>query len=306
MRTIIVILFCFIIFKGFGQTDPKINFLQKEFERYFDGKLKLGEKITIAFIIDSNNNLIVKENNEFRKLIFQKIKPNKNIFLKNNYHSFHLLNDSIRNRIYSTYFYEGVGDFTQYYMQLSFSGGFNRFKKLINQDFRKKIDLNKIDEYDWNRPLKFIVNAEGNVKFIEKNNIATLIDSMYLKKWHPQIYDGYPTSSYVKTSIIKKEEYIEHGMINFDIEESKVVLPSIFQNKIVAIQPKRFGKIDADVVVSFVITNNCIYSPHIEHGDHEIAKNLINFIISEKNKSNKIFQLNSFYPERYFFYILDI
>lgn len=44
----------------------------------------------------------------------------------------------------------------------------------------------------------------------------------------------------------------------------------------------------------------------LNHGNHEKAKNLINFIISEKNKSNKIFQLNSFYPERYFFYILDI
>lgn len=301
MRTLTIIILILFGKNSLAQSDSVLISIIDDLERIVEPRLENDSTFSIVVKLDSNKNLIAyNKNDQFRIIkIFERIKSS----LKENYlYSYYFFKDGVSDKLFSSFFYEEFG-FINYEVPASYPGGINAFLKIFLEDLNGKIDKNKIDQYNWNKPISFIVRKDGSVQFLEDNNFAEIIDIHKFKKWQPAIYMGVPINQFFKTDPINKEKYLNEGKVEAELY-SFDILDSLFKEQPVYIENyNKPDTSDVNILLSYVFARNTLEEPRILKGDRKLANQLIEFIQESVNKENYL--TNRHKPRRIFVFLKD-
>ena len=301
MRTLTIIILILFGKNSFAQSGSVLISIIDDLERIVEPRIENDSTFSIVVKLDSNKNLIAyNKNDQFRiNKIFERIKSS----LKENYlYSYYFFKDGVSDKLFSSFFYEEFG-FINYGVPASYPGGINAFLKIFLEDLNGKIDKNKIDQYNWNKPISFIVRKDGSVQFLEDNNFAEIIDIHKFKKWQPAIYMGVPINQFFKTDPINKEKYLNEGKVEAELY-SFDILDSLFKEQPVYIENyNKPDTSDVNILLSYVFARNTLEEPRILKGDRKLANQLIEFIQESVNKENYL--TNRHKPRRIYVFLKD-
>ncbi len=302
MKHILMIAFILSMSQVFSQDRKSGGRLQAEFEKLISKGLKPDRTAYIVIHTDSNKSyeVSVSQNIQAYKLgiktSIDSIKPE----LEKNYrYSYHFLKDSIRDKVYAKYSSEQINEWTRYEVPASYPSGINDFRKIIFAMMEENIDSSKLDQYDWGQKIQFKIKSSGEMIFMNKNNLADLIDLKKLRKWHPTMESGYLVSEYFETDTLYKEDFLNAKTFDFDV--NRIDYFSIDpQNQEVKASKEKPSLSEQKIVLSYIFLYDEFLDPIILKGEAKASQELIDFLALKDY--NFDYKLKSEFPVTVYFY----
>jgi len=308
MKSLSTIFFFFIYSLCNAQSHHILHKIQSQIDELMEGKLEKDSTSIIRFGLDSLSNLAVystlkTEEKSFNPLLLERIKPYKNDLDKSLIYTLYYYRDIISGKTFSNSEIEYKYSFPNYYAPSHYRGGINAFLKTIYAELNKNIEQSNLDQYDWDKPIKFIIDYNGKLNFIKDNNFINLIDTSVIKKWDPEI-DFTRVSTYYQTTLLNKEEYIKSNTFSFELMDREIVFPELFHNKLIFINKYHIPKSsESSLVVSFILANKKLWEPHIIKDDLDNASELIQKINNAIFSTPQTFFMDDYRPIRVYFSI---
>lgn len=299
---ILMIVFMLGMSQVFSQDQQAAERLQAKFEKLISKGIKPDSTASIVILTDSNKSYEVSVSSNIHSYqlgIITGIDSIKSDLEKNYLYSYHLLKDSIRNKVYVKYGTEQLYVFGEYNALASYPGGINEFKKIIFAMMEENMDSSKLDQYDWGQKIQFKIKSSGEMIFMNKNNLADLIDLKKLRKWHPSIESGYLVTEYFETDTLFKEDFLKTKA--FDFEVNRIDYFSIDpQNQEVKASKEKPDLSEHKIVLSYIFLYDEFLDPIILKGEPKASQELIDFLaLKDYNFDNKLY---SEYPVTVYIY----
>ena len=284
MKAITFIILNFLTCVCFSQSRSFMENLEFELNPIAHQVLEKDRKLKLIFRLDSLDEVQFYQNNDRNLVDSQQVKliiqSKKDSLAKNKLYELYFFRDSISDTTFSNYEINEAGTFGGYYdIPASYPGGINAFLHVLQKEISNNIDRDRIDFYDWNKAISFIVDKYGKLKFIEDNNLISLVDSTKLKKWQPAIKYGRPVPQYFTTEPINKVKFLFENQYRIELYSYDVLYPS-FKGYPIIISDDLIKEGNYQTIISFVSAKG-LFEPHIIKGTTKNATELINFIKSK-------------------------
>lgn len=191
MKAITFIILNFLTCVCFSQSRSFMENLEHELNPMVHQVLEKDRKLKLIFRLDSLNEVQFYQNNDRNKVDSHQVKlimqSKKDSLAKNKLYEFYFFRDSISDTTFSNSEISAVGTFELYGVPASYPRGINAFLNVLHTEISANMDKDRIDYYDWGKAISFMVDKNGKLKFIEDNNLISLVDSTKIKKWQPAI-----------------------------------------------------------------------------------------------------------------------
>lgn len=302
MKEITFIILNFLTCVCFSQSRSFMENLERELNPLVHQVLEKDSKLKLIFRLDSLNEVQFYQNNDRNLVDSQQVKliiqSKKDSLAKNKLYEFYFFRDSISDTTFSNSEISVVGTFELYGVPASYPRGINAFLNVLHTEISANMDKDRIDYYDWNKAISFMVDKNGKLKFIEDNNLISLVDSTKVKKWQPAIRYGHPVPQYYTTEPINKEKFLFEKQYRIELYSSYDLLSSSFKGYPIIISDALIAEGNFQTIVSFVNAKG-FFEPHLIKGTTKNATELIDFIKSNGMEHSSIF---SHFPGRVYVY----
>lgn len=299
---ILVIVYMLSINHAFSQDNQAVERLLMKFEKLISKALNPDSTASIVILTDSNKTyeVSISQNiHSYQLGIYAGIDSIKSDLEKNYQYSYRFYKDSTRNKVYVKYGFEQLYEWTNCFAPASYPGGINNFRKTIFAMMKENIDSSKLDQYDWRQKIQFKIKSAGEMIFLNKNNLADLIDLKKLRNWHPTIESGYLVTEYFETDTLFKEDFLNTKAFDFDV--NRIDYFSIDPHN----QEVKASKVKPDlseqkIVLSYIFLNYEFLDPIILKGEPKASQELIDFLALKDY--NFDYKLKSEFPVTVYFY----
>lgn len=302
MKAITFIILNFLTCVCFSQSRSFMENLEHELNPMVHQVLEKDRKLKLIFRLDSLNEVQFYQNNDRNKVDSHQVKlimqSKKDSLAKNKLYEFYFFRDSISDTTFSSYEIEEAGFGGGYDIPASYPGGINAFLKVLHTELSANMNKDRIDYYDWNKAISFMVDKNGKLKFIEDNNLISLVDSSKIKKWQPAIQYGRPVPQYFTTVPISKEKFLFENHYRIELYSSYDLLSSSFKGYPIIISDALIAEGNFQTIVSFVNAKG-LFEPHLIKGTTKNATELIDFIKSNGMEHSSFL---SHFPGRVYVY----
>ncbi len=283
MKAITFIILNFLTCVCFSQSRSFMENLERELNPLVHQVLEKDSKLKLIFRLDSLNEIQSYQNNDRNIVDSQQVKlimqSKKDSLAKNKLYELYFFRDSISDTTFSNYEINEAGTFGVYDIPASYPGGINAFLKVLHTEISAILDKDRIDYYDWDKAISFIVDKSGKLKFIEDNNLIDLVDSTKIKKWQPAIKYGRPVPQYFTSEPINKVKFLFENQYRIELYSYDVLYPS-FKGYPIIISDALIKEGNYQTIISFVSAKG-LFEPHIIKGTTKNATELIDFIKSK-------------------------
>lgn len=182
---------------------------------------------------------------------------------------------------------------------VQYPGGKNAFREILFTEISNKIDYQNLNKYDWDKPITFVVNKNGNFKFQKDNNLSELIDTTKFRKFQPGIVMGRPVPFYFEVQLPQPEKLLDWKELNLFHRNYQIITHSSNGEPIYMSQTLPKTK-DNLIIISYLCTHQ-LNEPQIIQGDKNDANHLKQHLAKLTNKE---LQIDDFFNNKRIFIMM--
>ncbi|GGE15726.1 hypothetical protein GCM10011516_11870 [Sphingobacterium cellulitidis] len=148
---------------------------------------------------------------------------------------------------------------------VAYPGGINVFREILFTEISKKIDYQNLNKYDWDKPITFVVNINGYLRFQKDNNLGDLIDTTKFRKFQPGLVNGRLVPIYFEVQLPQPEKLLDWKELNLCHRNYQIITYSS-NGEPIYMSPTLPKTKDNLIIISYLWTNQ-LNEPQIIQGD---------------------------------------
>ncbi|MVZ66238.1 hypothetical protein GQF61_10245 [Sphingobacterium sp. DK4209] len=178
---------------------------------------------------------------------------------------------------------------------MDYPGGYNAFRRKLQQELLTQLDSAKMYEYDWEKPIEGVVHYDGRMEFLKTNDLVASLDLSAFKKWAPGVLNGSVAATYFSVGAKLDSAADTSNIVIGDLDYEDIA-DSLFNERPVFLCSNLHRALSmGDIVVSFIMKyeNKLRFSPVVHKGDVRLSKELISFLRELPTAGSTLFECDT-------------